>query len=158
MLHETPAEILMDLNAALLIASAQQMQTCTAVYGEIDMSAAGAAITLAVAGHPAPLVVRARGSVQTTPAHGTMLGAVADPAFHTCAITLDPGDAIVLYSDGILDTHIDGIRIDDERIAGLLSGSPRASARDLVDRLKDALQRTDRPLRDDVAIMALHRT
>ena len=158
MLHERPDEILMDLNAALLIARAESMQTCTAVYGEIDISTAGAAITLAVAGHPAPLIVREHGSVQTTTAHGTMLGAVSDPAFQTCAVTLEPGDAIVLYSDGILDTRIDGIRVDEERIAGLLSGNASASAQGLVDRLNHALQRNDRPLRDDVAIMALRRT
>ncbi len=35
--------------------------------------------------------------------------------------------------DGILDTRIDGIRVDEERIAGLLSGNASASAQGLVD-------------------------
>ncbi len=134
------------------------MQTCTAVYGQIDMAAQGAAVTLAVAGHPPPLVVRAEGDIQVAPAHGTMLGAVDDPTFVVCQVSLAAGDAIVICSDGFHDTTLDGIRVDEERVAELLSGSSRASAGDLVDRLIRALRDVDRPLRDDVAIMAVRRT
>jgi serine phosphatase RsbU (regulator of sigma subunit) len=157
MLREEPDAILMDLNAALLMQSAGP-QTCTVVYGEVDMSAGSAAITLAVGGHHPPLIVRADGGVEVTPAHGTILGVFDEPAFATCEVDLDSGDAIVLCSDGILDTEIDGIRVDEERLAGLLSGDPDASAQGLVDRLMHALRAIDRPLRDDVAIMALRRT
>jgi serine phosphatase RsbU (regulator of sigma subunit) len=158
MLYESPDAILGDLNSALHMESPESMQTCTAVYGQIDMSTGAAAILLAVAGHPAPLVVRADGSVEITAAHGTMLGAVEQPVFHTCEVRLSPGDAIVLYSDGILDTEIDGARVDEARIAGLLAGPPQASAADLVDRLLRSVRRSDRPLRDDIAFMALRRT
>jgi sigma-B regulation protein RsbU (phosphoserine phosphatase) len=157
MLHEAPDEILMDLNAALM-QSTGPMQTCTAVYGEIDLTAGVAAITLAVGGHPAPLVVRAHGGVEPTPAQGTMLGAVEDPAFRTCPVALGSGDAIVICSDGILDARIGGVEVTEAQIAELLSGAADASAQSLVDRLVGALQRIDRPLRDDVAIMAVRRT
>lgn len=161
MLHQTPAAILGELNAALHT-EAQATNTCTAVYGQIDMSAATICITLAVGGHPAPLVVRAGGSVETTPAHGTILGAVEHPVFHTCELRLDQGDALVVYSDGILDTMIDGTPVDEQRIIEVLTGSPQASAADLVGRLLGSMRRIDRALRDDVAFMALrhvaHRT
>jgi sigma-B regulation protein RsbU (phosphoserine phosphatase) len=158
MLQETPDAILMDLNAALL-QSTGPMQTCTVVYGQIDMTAADlAVITLAVAGHPAPRVVRANGRVEPTQAHGTVLGAIADPVFHMCEVRLQSGDAIVICSDGILDATIDGVEVDEEHVAELLSGTTDASAQTLVDRLISALQRIDRPLRDDVAIMAVRRT
>jgi len=158
MLREAPEEILVDLNAALLMERAASMQTCTVVYGQLDMRAGDAAITLAVAGHPPPLIVRASGVVETTPAHGTMLGAVKDPAFVTCQVILKPADAVVICSDGIHDTEIDGVRVDERRVNDLLSGTPQASAQMLVDRLTHALRATQRPLRDDVAIMVLRRT
>ena len=158
MLRELPDAILMDLNAALLMHNDGPMRTCTAVYGQIDMSSGAAAVTLAVAGHPRPLIVRKDGSVQPTSAHGTMLGAFDDPAFHTCAVHLGPGDAILIYSDGLLDTRLGGDRIDARRVAGLLAGTSHASAQDLVDRLMRALDDVDRPLRDDMAIMTLQRT
>lgn len=158
MLHEEPEAILMDLNAALLMGSPELPKTCTAVYGQIDMRTDAATVTLAVGGHPAPTVVRSDGTVQTTPAHGTMLGAVDDPRFHTCEINLGLDDALVICSDGILDTELDGIRIDEQGLVELLSGASQVTAQGLVERLMDALRGVDRPLRDDVAIMALRRT
>jgi len=158
MLRELPAAILADLNAALMTHTDGPTTTCTAVYGQLDMSTEAATVTLAVAGHPPPLIVRRDGSVITTGAHGTMLGAVVGPVFHTRAIDLGPGDTIVVYSDGILDTHIDGIRIDTQHVAELLAGPPARSAQDIADRLTRALQDVERPLHDDVAIMTLRRT
>ncbi len=146
MLHEAPDAILADLNAALRVHDEAQMQTCTAVYGQIDMAAQGAAVTLAVAGHPPPLVVRADGDIEVARAHGTMLGAVDDPTFVVCQVSLAAGDAIVICSDGFHDTTLDGIRVDEERVAELLSGPSRASAGDLVDRLTGALRDVDRTL------------
>lgn len=158
MLHETPDAILMDLNAALLMHTAELMQTCTVVYGQIEMSNGIAAVTLAAGGHPPPLIVRNDGSVQTTTTHGTMLGAIEDPVFHTCEITLGLGDAIVVCSDGILDTKLDGIRVDEQLVVELLSGRSHASAEDHVAQLAGVLRDADRPLRDDIAIMTLQRT
>jgi sigma-B regulation protein RsbU (phosphoserine phosphatase) len=157
MLNEGPWATLADLNAALLMAGGDVMQTCTVVYGEIDTSAGPGAVRLAVAGHPAPLLVRAAGTVERTPAHGTMLGAFPDPDFHTCAVSLQPGDAIVVYSDGLLDSEIEGVPVDEQHIIDVLAGAPHAGAQTLVDRLGSALSGMDR-LRDDVAIMALRRT
>lgn len=86
--HEAPDAVVMDLNAALLMDSAARMQTCTTVCGQIAASTGTVCVTLAVAGHPQPLIVRGDGSVETTAAHGTMLGAIEDPVFETCELTL----------------------------------------------------------------------
>ena len=158
MLHEQPDAILDDLNVALLLHNTDVMQTCTVVYGEIEMISSAAAITLAVAGHPAPLIVRDDGGVQATSAYGTMLGVVGDPAFHTCEVHLAAGDAIVVCSDGIFDADLDGVRVDELRVEELLTGAGRASAQDLIDRLAGALSDAERPLRDDIAVMALRRS
>ena len=158
MLSTGPAEILANLNSALLLErdGSGSLRLCTAVYGEIDLADPAAAVTLAVAGHPSPVIVRADGNIVATAAHGTILGAFEDPAFETYDCLLHPGDAIVIYSDGILDARIDGGRMEEEDVVALLSGSPGAAgAQALVDRLRDALVGV--PLRDDLAIMALSR-
>ncbi len=154
MLNEDPWAILADLNAALRMEGGRAMQTCTVAYGEIVTNGGTASVRLAVAGHPAPLVVRADGRVEVTTAHGTILGAFPDPAFHTCAIALGPGDAIVVYSDGVLDLQSDTSELDERRIARTLGGRPPASAQELVDRLWQAVHDTGE-LRDDIAIMTL---
>lgn len=153
-----PAAEALEDDVALLTHNDEPMQTCTAVYGQVDMNSPTAAVTLAAAGHPPPLIVRADGGIEITPAYATMLGAVDDPMFVTCRFELAPGDAIVMCSDGIHDTKLGGIRLGEERVAELLSGSAQASAQGLVDRLVQAVRDVDRPLRDDVAIMALRRT
>lgn len=151
LLNEGPWATLADLNAALLME--EGMQTCTAVYGEIAQAGATASARLSVAGHPAPLIVRADGTVEPTAAHGTMLGAFADPAFNTCAVALAPGDSIVVYSDGILDCDVGGTRVDEELVARWLAGPADAGAHALVGRVGRALRGAE--MRDDVAIMAL---
>ena len=158
MLSEEPAAILADLNAALLMRNDGMLQTCTAVYGQVDVTREGAAVTLAAAGHPPPLIVRAGGAVEIARAHGTILGAVEDPMFVTCRVSLAPGDAIVLYSDGIHDAKLAGVRVDEQRLSELLADCVHASAQNLVDGLTRALSDVERPLRDDIAIMALRRT
>lgn len=160
LLSDGPAEILANLNTALLLEGQADgtMQLCTAVYGEIDTSTPDAAMSIGVAGHPAPLIVRADGSVESTTAHGTILGVYGDVRFETTACHLAVGDAIVIYSDGLLDIDIDGDRLEEEQIGQLLEGAPGAGAQALVDRLRRALRGIDRHLRDDVAIMALRRT
>ena len=128
MLHERPVEILMDLNAALLMDAEMPMQTCTVVYGEIDIDG-DAAITLAVAGHPAALLVRSHGAVEVMPAHGTLLGLFEDPVFEVCHVDLGPGDAIVIYSDGVLDTKVDGVRLDEPASRSCCAGPPTPARR-----------------------------
>lgn len=155
MLNEEPAAILTDLNAALLLERPDELLMCTVVYGQIDTADVGVKLSLAVAGHPPPLVVRARGEVDAVDSHGPLLGAIPDPAFPTSSITLGPGDAIVLYSDGILDVDLAGAPIDEERLARLLAGWSGTSASDLIAPLRGALEDLDKPARDDVAILAL---
>ena len=157
MLRERPEAILMDLNTALRMDSEQPMKTCTVVYGQLDIDG-DATIALGVAGHPPPLVVRAHGAVEVMPARGTLLGVFSDPVFEGCSISLGAGDAIVIYSDGLIDTEIDGMPLDESVVARLLAGTAHASAQALVARLADAVRGNDRPLRDDVAILALRRT
>jgi serine phosphatase RsbU (regulator of sigma subunit) len=123
-----------------------------------DGRCAFAAITLAVAGHFAPLIVRADGTVEAAPARGTALGAVADPAFERCEMHLAAGDTIISHTDRIVDATLDRVHVDEQRVAEMLLGAAHASAQSLVDRLGDAVARIDRPLRDDVAIIALRRT
>lgn len=153
--NEDPAAVLRDLNTALLMQDGQDM--CTAVYGDIDTSRSDPTVTLAVAGHPPPLVLRAGRTVDPVHMRGTMLGAFRNVTFNSCRIDLQPGDAIVLYSDGLLDIRLDGARVDEEWLAQLLCSASSTAADQIIDRVIDKLKRLEQPLRDDVAIMALSR-
>ena len=155
MYNEDPTGVLRDLNTALLMQDAHDM--CTAVYGEIDTTGSELTITLAAAGHPPPLVLRADYTVETLPTRGTMLGAFSDVAFQICQIGLQPGDAIVLYSDGLLDIQPDGTQVDEQWLAEVVRSATDTAAQQIVDRVTETLERLELPLRDDVAFMAISR-
>jgi serine phosphatase RsbU (regulator of sigma subunit) len=61
-------------------------------------------VRLALGGHPPALVVRARqAAVEPFGALGTILGATADAALRDVSVALAPGDALVLYTDGVTE-------------------------------------------------------
>lgn len=155
MLREDPAAALADLNAALFLERPDDFPICTAVYGDIERRDDGFVLSLAIAGHPPPLILRAGGRVEPITRGGPLLGAIRDPAFETCRVAIAPGDAAVIYSDGMLDVHHAGGVLSEQRLADLLAGATGAAARDLIARLREVLRTADRPLRDDVAILAM---
>ncbi|MCA1699397.1 MAG: serine/threonine-protein phosphatase, partial [Actinobacteria bacterium] len=106
---------------------------------------------------PAPLIARAARPVQHAAARGTVLGAFSDVTLDSCHVSLRPGEAIVLYSDGLLDVRLDGERVDQRRLAQMLTGAPVTSATALLEIITNNLQRVDEELRDDLAVMALSR-
>jgi serine phosphatase RsbU (regulator of sigma subunit) len=74
---------------------------CTVVMAELTREATGAVtVRMANGGHPAPFVVRADGTVEETPAGGTLIGVVDHPELPTQELTLRPGDLLVAYTDG----------------------------------------------------------
>ncbi len=101
MLHERPEAILMDLNAALLMDENELTPMCTVVYGQVDVDEQSAAITLAVAGLPPPLLVRAGGSVKA-PRPTARCPRSRHPLSHLRG-AVRAGRPIVICSDGILD-------------------------------------------------------
>jgi serine phosphatase RsbU (regulator of sigma subunit) len=55
------------------------------------------------AGLPAPLLLRDNRSLEQLNEGGPMLGAVKNGAFQTGRVTLNPGDLLVAYSDGVTE-------------------------------------------------------
>ena len=76
----------------------------TAVYGIFASVAGGLRARLAVAGHPPPLLLR-RGRVSTVASEGTLIGMLPDVSFSPAELVLDPGDTLVLYTDGATEAR-----------------------------------------------------
>ncbi|NBM20403.1 SpoIIE family protein phosphatase [Streptomyces sp. GC420] len=62
-------------------------------------------VRLTSAGHPAPLVVRADGSVEAAVTRGTLVGVLPEVHSTSCTVTLAPGETCVLYTDGITEAR-----------------------------------------------------
>jgi serine phosphatase RsbU (regulator of sigma subunit) len=111
-------------------------------------------VTVCLAGHPMPFVVRADGQVEQLGEPGTLLGTFADPELHDVAIDLWPGDAIVAYTDGLVERRDLGIDVGEVQLAELLSGCAGLSAEGIVERIEQHLVQELMP-DDDVAIVVV---
>ena len=99
----------------------------------------------ASAGHPPALIVRAGGAVEFAPLGGLVLG-LPDLILEDTALTLAPGDGIVLYTDGATDAHAPERMLTQEDLAAALAQRPLASAEALAGALyAAALPRRRRP-------------
>lgn len=94
-----PAEALFRLNNAMTEHTGGSSRFATAVYGVFD--ARTGEVTLAGAGHPPPIIVRQGGaSIDRIEPEGPLLGVFAGADFGQTTVRLDPGDLMILFSDG----------------------------------------------------------
>lgn len=94
-----PAEVLRGLNERFQDDS-DAMKYFTMVYGIID--AEHDTVTIAQAGHPAPLLLRG-GEVERLDETGFPIGMLPGLGYEQCVRRFEPGDRLVLYSDGVTE-------------------------------------------------------
>ena len=93
-----PGEALAGLNKAMIQHDAGAASLGTAAYGIINTKTQR--LTIARAGHPAPLLLRGNGATQWLEPDGAMLGILPDEVFEELTFDLEDGDRFLLYSDG----------------------------------------------------------
>jgi sigma-B regulation protein RsbU (phosphoserine phosphatase) len=94
-----PAEALRRLNLTMTKNAAEQARFATAAYAIHDKR--NNTITVAGAGHPPSLLIRAEtGVVEQIESEGPLLGVFADLEFEQTTHQLNPGDVFIIYSDG----------------------------------------------------------
>jgi serine phosphatase RsbU (regulator of sigma subunit) len=118
----------------------------------------GLRLVLAGGGHPAPMLVR-RGGVETVEIGGTLVGGMRRARFRSRTVDLAPGEACVLYTDGVTEARggFDGTQLfGEERLAEVLRGCHVLPARGIAERIT---QHTDRWLatdnHDDIAVLVV---
>lgn len=155
-LHQSrPSEILVTLNEALL-RQTSDARFCTACQVRLRRNGERARLTVSCGGHPLPLVLRADGSLETAGVPGTLLGFFPDPALTDAVVDLEPGDTLLLYTDGLTDERRDGEEFGEERVAELLRSCEGVSADEIVTRLMTGVMRfRDEDPQDDIAMLAL---
>ncbi len=124
----SPAEVLTRVNRHVCNGGIDS-RFVTMILAELDTQRHR--ITLANAGHEAPLIRRASGIVERLemPGSGLPLGIVADQAYAPISLDLEPGEILVLHSDGLNDAR-DPQRCSfgATRVAQTLSGAPAVAS------------------------------
>ena len=116
--------------------------------------------TVVGAGHPPLLVIRAAGATESFRSSAPPLGLVEQSEFTQIRIDLKPGDAFLLYTDGLYGAA-DGKkqRLNPEHLAELLQPgalSAQALLNGILERL--APDQGNEPLADDVAALVVRRS
>lgn len=112
------------------------------------------------AGHPPLLVARTDGQIEAIPSSAPPLGLLERSEFLETNIDLQPGEAFLLYTDGLYGSgREENPRLSSSRLGELLQPIP-TSAQLLLSRVVDgvALTNGDRPAPDDVAAVAVRRS
>jgi serine phosphatase RsbU (regulator of sigma subunit) len=115
-------------------------------------------LTIALGGHPPPLVLRKSGRVEQLGRPGTLLGALPTPDLADVDARLGVGDALVLYTDGMLDLADRTSDDDPDWLPKQLERASGGSADEVASKLAEAaIKRNGGEPRDDIAILVLRR-
>lgn len=153
-LENSPRRVLSGLSDTVL-ARDEPERFLSAVYLTTKSTARGLDVLLARGGHPAPLVRRADGTVETVHAPGALLGCLVDPGLKDTHLALRAGDLLLLYSDGVTEARHGDIEFSVGRLGALLATTvPIAQV--VVDAIFQAvLSHSSDDLADDVTALAL---
>jgi len=125
----------------------------TAFFGLLDT--ATGQLSYASAGHPAPLLRRARGGLLALDVTNGILASFVGIAYSPTDVTLSAGDTLLLFTDGVIEARRDTDLFGEERLASVVrtaDADPRALVRTVYERV---IAYTGDCLADDVALLAL---
>jgi sigma-B regulation protein RsbU (phosphoserine phosphatase) len=155
-----PDRILHDLNQLAQEDLAHSHRFVTLFYSDYDPRSR--LLRYANAAHNPPLIWRRQaGSVERLDAPGLLIGLQSEAEYGCGQAVLEPGDALLYYTDGVTEaTGLGGERFDEERLVGAFQAAARSGlgAQEILDQLFARLDRfvgTDRQLEDDASMVVL---
>jgi PAS domain S-box-containing protein len=110
--------------------------------------------TVVSAGHPLPLQV-SHGTVREVGSPGSLLGAFEEPQWSPVPVSIERGEELVMYTDGVVEARRDDERFGRERLGSLIRriGDPAAT----VQRIGEAIDEFGELVNDDAAMVVLRR-
>jgi serine phosphatase RsbU (regulator of sigma subunit) len=153
-----PATMVMRLNRGLA-ATCPGNRFITFFLGLLDP--AGGELRYVNAGHNPPLLVRRGGQVVTlTEGGGPVLGLFPGMSYSESRCNLDPGDLLLLYSDGVTEA-VDAAdeEFGEQRLMDLATSLPGATAAAVVEAIRSAVESwtAGQPASDDITVVAVRR-
>ena len=133
-----PAQCLERVNALLFLENASQMFV-SVFYAILDTRSG--ALVFSNAGHDPPYVLRRGGRAELLPGTGdVVLGALGNAVYRQKAATLAPGDALLLYTDGVTEAMDPaGEEFSGQRLAAFLDGATTSEPHVLIRNVVDAV-------------------
>jgi PAS domain S-box-containing protein len=149
----SPAEVLRTVNDVML-SHELYGRFATAIVARIDLTDGPVRATVASAGHPSPVLVGG-GGARCVEVRGPLLGVVPALSLREIEIPLNPGETLILHTDGLTDAGAPQRGLTQEDLCRHLAEQAGYPPRVLVRRLEDlAVSQGTVRLRDDIAILA----
>ena len=152
---DDPATVIGTVNRQLQTASLSD-RFATLFYGVFD--AVTRTLGYSNAGHNRPLVIRRDSSVVGLETRGLPVGLFADSTYEEAVVHLQPGDTVIAYTDGVIETvNPSG---EEWGVEGIRKASVESKARDaeeLVDAIFTSLDEFSRGRQADDATVAVLR-
>lgn len=152
--HDAPRDVLRTLDGELRRALTDRF--CTVVLARLRRTDGTWRATVACGGHPLPLLRRPGVRPATVGRHGPLLGVFPRPVFTDTEVTLAPGDALVLFTDGVTEgRRRRGEFYGSDRLEAVVADhhGPAADVTQAI--LADVLAYQAGDARDDIAVVTV---
>jgi phosphoserine phosphatase RsbU/P len=151
--HDSPARIMSKASEVLLRQSEPEV-FASAFLGLLDP--ADGTLTYCNAGHPPCMLLGRDGRVSELSLHSLVLGVVSCASFMDVKTRLEPGQLLVMYTDGITEARRGEDFFGFERLGDTLGGLGGQNAEDVVRGLFETVRGyADDLFSDDIAVVAL---
>ena len=152
---QSPTDMLSTLHQALL-RQPPGADLCTVCLIMLVREQGGARLTVALAGHPPPLLIRGGGEVEQIGLSGTVLGVVDPIKIQESEISLAAEETLLLYTDGVIEAGRPNHLLGEGGLLELCAAAPHLSLAAFLKHIEHAaLTRAQGRLRDDIALLAL---
>ena len=153
-----PGEALREVNE-LLYEENETLMFVTVLYSIYNPETGR--LTYSNGGHDAPMLVRPDGSSELLPlTGGVALGIAPDIEYPSHTVQLEPGDTVMLYTDGITEAmNGDGEQFGVERMHDVFAESPPENSEQALKAMFDAVRNFvgDTPQSDDITCLVVRR-
>jgi phosphoserine phosphatase RsbU/P len=147
-------QLVEHLNRSMTANSQGGLRFTTAFFGEYDP--ATRALAYINAGHNAPILRRASGSIERLDAGGLPLGIQEAAAYQTGAVTLQSKDWLIIFTDGVVEAVNErDEEFGEQRLISIFSDAPDTAPSRMLSRVMVAIDLYvgNAPQHDDITCL-----
>jgi sigma-B regulation protein RsbU (phosphoserine phosphatase) len=151
----TPAAALADANRRLYPKIHRARMFVSLLYGALDLQ--DRTLTFSNAGQSPPIYVPRNGEPEFLRVPGLPLGALQDTQYQQGVLRFEPGDLLLLYSDGFIEARDEeGRALGYSGLLRLVAEAPSRDDEELLEHLFNAALAHVAQDRDDLTVLIIH--
>jgi serine phosphatase RsbU (regulator of sigma subunit) len=151
---QAPRVMVSSVHEALMYQPAG-LDMCTLVMILVNLLPGGAHLTIVLGGHPQPVLVSRDGQARLIGHAGTLLGVLDPIHIEQAEVRMEPGDTLLLYTDGVIEAGAPAHSLGQEGLLELCAQAPQLTLPALLHRIEGAaVAHAGGSARDDIALLA----